>query len=65
VPFDGGIARLKARVTPLLAQARASENSSSRRIARRVLTALRASMAGIRNPELLELLDQFSGVVAR
>ena len=36
---DGGIAKLKARVTPLLAQAGASEDSSSRRIARRVLTA--------------------------
>ena len=62
---DGGIAKLKARVTPLLAQAGASEDSSSRRIARRVLTALRASTAGIRNPALQELLAQISAVVTR
>ena len=62
---DGGIAQLKARVTPLLAQAGASEDSSSRRIARRVLTALRASTAGIRNPALQELLGQISAVVTR
>jgi len=62
---DGGIAKLKARVTPLLAQAGASEDSSSRRIARRVLTGLRASTAGIRNPALQELLDQISAVVTR
>ncbi len=62
---DGGIATLKERVTPLLDQARASEDSSSRRIARRVLTTLRASTVGIRNPELQKLLDQISAVVAR
>jgi dienelactone hydrolase len=62
---DGGIAKLKARVTPLLAQAGASEDSSSRRIARRVLTALRASTAGLRNPALQELLDQISAATAR
>ena len=59
---DGGIAKLKARVTPLLAQAGAAEDSSSRRIARRVLTALRASTAGVRNPALQELLGQISAV---
>ena len=57
---DGGIASLKARAIPLLDQARASADSSSRRIARRVLTTLRASTAGIRNPELRELMDQIS-----
>lgn len=62
---DGGIAKLKARVTPLLAQAGASEDSSSRRIARRVLTALRASTASVHNPALQELLDQISAVVTR
>jgi poly(3-hydroxybutyrate) depolymerase len=62
---DGGIARLKARAVPLLDQARASSDSSSRRIARRVLTTLRASTAGIRNPELQVLLDQISAAVAR
>jgi len=62
---DGGVARLKARAAPLLEQARASADSSSRRIARRVLTTLRASTAGIRNVELQELLDQISVAVAR
>jgi poly(3-hydroxybutyrate) depolymerase len=62
---DGGIARLKARAAPLLEQARASADSPSRRIARRVLTTLRASTAGIRNVELQELLDQISVAVAR
>jgi len=62
---DGGIARLKARAAPLLDQARAASDSPSRRIARRVLTTLRASTAGIRNPELQELLNQISATVAR
>ena len=62
---DGGIARLKTRAAPLLEQARASADSPSRRIARRVLTTLRASTAGIRNVELQELLDQISVAVAR
>jgi poly(3-hydroxybutyrate) depolymerase len=62
---DGGVARLKARAAPLLEQARASADSPSRRIARRVLTTLRASTAGIRNVELQELLDQISVAVAR
>jgi poly(3-hydroxybutyrate) depolymerase len=60
-----GFARLKGRVTQLLDQARAPEDSSSRRIARRVLTSLRASTAGVRNPELQMLLDQISGVTSR
>jgi pimeloyl-ACP methyl ester carboxylesterase len=57
---DGGIAKLNARATPLLEQARAAADSSSRRIARRVLTTLRASTAGLRKPELQALLDQIS-----
>jgi hypothetical protein len=61
----GGIAKLKARVAPLLDQSRASEDSSTRRIARRVLTTLRASTAGYRSPELQQLLDQISAAVAR
>ena len=62
---DGGIAKLKARVTELLEQSRAPEDSSSRRIARRVLTILRASTAGVRNPELQLLLERIPGVVPR
>jgi hypothetical protein len=51
-------ASLKARVTQLLAQSKAAEDSPDRRIARRVLTGLRASSGGIRNPEFQELLNQ-------
>jgi poly(3-hydroxybutyrate) depolymerase len=63
--IDGGVAKLKERVTELLDQARALEDSSSRRIARRVLSSLRASTAGVRNPELQTLLDRISAVVPR
>jgi hypothetical protein len=50
--------RLKERVTKLLEQSRAAEDSPDRRIARRVLTGLRSSSGGIRNPEFQELLNQ-------
>jgi hypothetical protein len=50
--------RLKARVTTLLEQSKAAEDSPDRRIARRVLTSLRISSGGIRNPEFQELLNQ-------
>ena len=63
--IDGGVAKLKERVTELLDQARVLEDSSSRRIARRVLSSLRASTAGARNPELQTLLDRISSVVPR
>ena len=63
--IDGGVAKLKERVTGLLDQAQALEDSSSRRIARRVLGSLRASTAGVRNPELQTLLDRISAVVPR
>jgi hypothetical protein len=56
--ISSGFARLKARVIELLDQSRAVEDSSRRRIARRVLTSLRASAAGVRHPELQMLLDQ-------
>jgi hypothetical protein len=65
VDISSGFAKLKERVTQLLDQSRALEDSSSRRIARRVLTSLRASTVGVRNPELQMLLDQISGVVLR
>jgi hypothetical protein len=62
---DGGVAKLKKRVTELLEQAGALEDSSSRRIARRVLSGLRVSIAGVRNPELQTLLDRISAVMPR
>jgi hypothetical protein len=63
--IDGGVAKLKERVTELLDQARALEDSPSRRIARRVLSGLRVSIAGVRNPELRTLVDRISAVVPR
>jgi hypothetical protein len=51
-------ARLKQRVTRLLAQSSAAEDSPDRRIARRVLAGFRATSTGIRSPEFQELLNQ-------
>jgi len=50
--------KLKERVTKLLEQSKTAEDSTDRRIARRVLTGLRASSGSIRNPEFQELLNQ-------
>ena len=61
----GGVAKLNERVTPLLDQSRALQDSSSRRIARRVLTSLRASAVGVRNPDLQVLLDRITAVAPR
>jgi poly(3-hydroxybutyrate) depolymerase len=58
VDTSRGFATLKARVTALLEQSRAVNDSSSRRMVRRVLAGLRASTAGMRNPELRALVDQ-------
>jgi poly(3-hydroxybutyrate) depolymerase len=63
--IPSGVAKLKERVTLLLDQSRAHEDSASRRIARRVLTNLRASLVGVRNPELRMLLDRISAAVPR
>lgn len=63
--ISSGFAKLKERVIQLLDQSRALEDSSSRRIARRVLTSLRASTVGVRNPELQMLLDQIPVTVPR
>ena len=63
--IDGGIDKLKALVTPLIEQSRAAEDSPSRRVARRLLTTLRASTAGIRNSELQKVLDQISAAAGR
>lgn len=51
-------AKLKERVTQLLAQSKAPEDSSERRIARRVLTGFSASSRSIRDPAFQELLNQ-------
>ena len=48
---------LKDRVTALLAQSKAAEDSEGRRIARRVLSNFAASSRGIRDPRFQELLD--------
>ena len=61
--IDGGIDKLKALVTPLIEPSRAAEDSPSRRVARRLLTTLRASTAGIRNREVQKVLDQISAAV--
>jgi len=50
-------AKLKERVTALLAQSKAADDSEGRRIARRVLANFAASGRGIRDPQYQELLD--------
>lgn len=49
--------KLKNLVMQLLEQSKAAEDSTDRRIARRVLTGLNASSRSIRNPEFQELLN--------
>jgi hypothetical protein len=58
VDIPSGLAKLKARVSELLEQSRAATDSSARRIARRVLTNLRAAGAGTKAPELQALLER-------
>ncbi len=53
-----GFPKLKARVTQLLEQSKSAQDSTDRRIARRVLTGLSASSRSIHNPEFQELLNQ-------
>jgi len=50
-------AKLKERITPLLAQSKTADDSEDRRIARRVLSNFAASSRGIRDPQYQELLD--------
>jgi len=50
-------AKLKERVTALLAQSKAADDSENRRIARRVLSNFAASSRSIRDPQYQELLD--------
>jgi hypothetical protein len=49
---------LKARVLKQLDQSKAADDSSDRRVARRILGGFRLSSAGIHDPEFLELLNQ-------
>ena len=53
-----GFPKLKARVTQLLEQSKSAQDSTDRRIARRVLTGLSASSRSIHNPEFQEMLNQ-------
>ena len=50
-------AKLQERITALLAQSKAADDSEGRRIARRVLSNFAASSRGIRDPQYQELLD--------
>jgi hypothetical protein len=50
-------AKLKERVTALLTQSKAADDSEGRRIARRVLSNFAASSRAIRDPQYQELLD--------
>lgn len=60
-----GFAKLRAYVSTLLGQSQAVDDSSSRRMARRVLTGLRASTAGMRLPELKALLEHIPAATTR
>jgi hypothetical protein len=53
-----GFPKLKVRVTQLLEQSKSAQDSTDRRIARRVLTGLSASSRSINNPDFQELLNQ-------
>lgn len=53
----GSFAKLKERITLLLAQSKAADDSESRRIARRVLANFAASSRGIRDSQYQGLLD--------
>jgi hypothetical protein len=52
------IAELKALVLKLNEQSKAAQDSSDRRVARRVLGGLRISSGGIRNPEFRALMNE-------
>jgi hypothetical protein len=65
VDTSSGVAKLQAYVNALLGQSREATDSSSRRIARRVLTSLRAVTAGTGPPELKALLEQIPTTIPR
>lgn len=52
-----GFAKLQERITVLLAQSKAADDSEGRRIARRVLSNFAASSRGIHDPQYQGLLD--------
>jgi len=58
VDTTSGLAKLKGRVNELLEQSRVATDTSARRIARRVLTNLRAAGAATNAPELQALLER-------
>jgi hypothetical protein len=53
-----GFPKLKERVMKLLEQSKSTQDSTDRRIARRVLTGLSASSRSIKNPDFQELLNE-------
>jgi dienelactone hydrolase len=65
VDTSSGVAKLQAHINALLSQSREATDSSSRRMARRVLTSLRAATAGTRHPELKALLEQIPTTTPR
>lgn len=60
-----GLAKLQAHINALLSQSREAADSSSRRMARRVLTSLRAATAVTRHPDLKALLEQIPTTTPR
>jgi len=65
VDTSSGVAKLQAHLNALLSQSREAADSSSRRMARRVLTSLRAATAGTRHPDLKALLEQIPTATPR
>ena len=65
VDTSSGVAKLQAHINALLSQSREATDSSSRRMARRVLTSLRAAAAGTRHPDLKALLEQIPTTTPR
>ena len=65
VDTSSGVAKLQAHINALLSQSREATDSSSRRMARRVLTSLRAATAGTRHPDLKALLEQIPTTTPR
>ena len=55
---DQNLARLKARVWELSRQAKSPDDSTDRRIARRILSGFGASFRGDRDPELQEIVTE-------
>lgn len=58
VDTNPGFAKLQAEVSALLRQSQEVDDSSSRRMARRVLTSLRAATTGMLHPDLKALFEQ-------